>query len=485
MQQTSNFLTYSPLESIAKRKGYHWFVVFTVCIGAFMAALDASVINLALPSLAQQYHVTMSDIEWISLVYLLTLASLVIPFGRIADLFGRRLMYTAGFSVFLISSLFCGLSPSLTVLLISRVFQAIGAAMLQANSVSIITACTPVGHRGKAIGIQAGAQGIGLSLGPVIGGALLSMGDWRWLFYVNIPIGIAGTILAFLLLPQDQPNRKRETFDYWGFLFLTPALILIVFVLNRGQLAGWSSPVIGLSLFSALIAMTAFIREERRSRSPIMDFELFKDRVFVTGNISSFLSFTVMYGILLLSPFLMESEFHLSIVTAGLYLAVVPIGMTVFTPISGFLADRFGVRFPVVMGMSAVVAGCALLALIRDGNEIGLLLSGLSLLGIGMGIFTPPNNSNIMGSVKPDRLGVAGATLNMSRTLGMGMGVTLSGALFQFALLFLPATKGLNMAAYRLSFVFICFISLAALLITVLRKKTHQRYSEEFIEYYI
>ncbi|ULO05649.1 MFS transporter [Paenibacillus sp. 19GGS1-52] len=483
---SKKIFAYSPSESLINRKGYHWLVVFTVCIGAFMAALDASIINLALPTLVRQFGISMSDAEWISLVYLLTLASLVIPFGRLADMFGRRWMYAAGFSVFLFSSLLCGLSSSLTMLLLSRVLQAIGAAMLQANSVSIITASTPLKHRGKAIGIQASAQGIGLSLGPVIGGAFLSIGDWRWLFFVNIPIGIIGTILAVLLLPKDIRGRKREPFDYWGVSFLIPALVMIVYVLNKGEIKGWTSPIIILCLFTGLLALTSFIREERRSNSPLLDLNLFKNNIFLTGNVSSFLSFTAMYGVLLLSPFLIESEFHTTIAMTGFYLSFVPIGMTVFTPVSGFISDRFGIRFPAIMGMSAVFGGCILLAFIQNEQDTPLLLSGLLLVGIGMGIFTPPNNSHIMGSVPKERLGVAGATLNMSRTIGMGMGVTLSGMLYQISLRLLPATsKQSNITAYRISFVLIGLLSAAALFIALFQKRSEHKYSEEFIEYYI
>ena len=211
MSQLSHFRDYSPPERITSRRGYHWLVVSTVCIGAFMAALDASIINLALPSLMRQFGIGMAKAEWISLVYLLTLSALVIPFGRLADLFGRRWMYAMGFFVFLVSSVACGAAPGFAGLLIARVFQAVGAAMLQANSVSIITAATPAAHRGRAIGIQASAQGIGLSVGPVIGGALLSLGDWRWLFYVNVPIGIAGTVLAVLLLPAGRAGRNKAS----------------------------------------------------------------------------------------------------------------------------------------------------------------------------------------------------------------------------------------------------------------------------------
>ncbi|SFJ92195.1 drug resistance transporter, EmrB/QacA subfamily [Paenibacillus sp. UNC496MF] len=486
MSQLSHLWDYSPPERITSRSGYHWLVVSTVCIGAFMAALDASIINLALPSLMRQFGIGMAKAEWISLVYLLTLSSLVIPFGRLADMFGRRWMYATGFFVFLVSSVACGVAPGFAGLLVARIFQAIGAAMLQANSVSIITAATPAAHRGKAIGIQASAQGIGLSLGPVIGGALLSLGDWRWLFYVNVPIGIAGTILAVLLLPRDT-GRRKESFDYWGLVFLLPALIMMVYVLNSGLAQGWTSPFILLCVFTAMLALASFVREEQRSYAPLMDLSLFRDKIFRYGNLTSFLSFTVMYGVLLLSPFLMETGFRLDAVTAGLYLSLVPIGMTICTPISGYLADRFGVRVPAIGGTALLLLGSGLLAVIHGGGETALLLLGLWLTGCGMGMFTPPNNSQVMGNVPADRLGVAGATLNMSRTMGMGMGITLSGMLYQSALRILPASQEpVNFYAFQASYGLIGLLSAVTLAIWLIRRNAREKYSSEaYIEYHI
>ncbi len=188
-----------------------------------MAALDASIINVALPNLEQQFHTGMNEIEWVSLSYLLSLASTILIFGRLADMFGRKWLYTLGFVIFSISSLFCGLAPSLSILIVCRVIQGIGAAMLQANSVSIITSATPKDDLGKAIGIQASAQGIGLSLGPVAGGAILSLISWKWMFFINFPVGIIGTLLGIMFLPKDPVMNKRKKFDFGGALLLIPS----------------------------------------------------------------------------------------------------------------------------------------------------------------------------------------------------------------------------------------------------------------------
>jgi EmrB/QacA subfamily drug resistance transporter len=473
------------LSIVRNRRGYHWFVVFTVCIGAFMAALDASIINVALPTLQQKFQVNMNLIEWVSLIYLLSLASMIITFGRIADLFGRRWMYTSGFLVFLFGSLMCGLASSISLLLLWRVVQAIGAAMLQANSVSIITAITPQADRGKAIGIQASAQGIGLSLGPAIGGALISYWDWRWLFFVNIPIAVIGTILACLLLPKDEVKSKKEHFDYWGFLFLTPSIVSLMYVLNMGVKKGWTSDVILLCCLIAFLGFLAFVREETQSKSPLVDFTLFKESAFTLGNLSSVMSFTIMYVVLLLTPFFMEDVLQYKTLTSAILLTIIPLGMTLFTPISGSLSDRFGMRTPTMFGIGFATLGCILLAL--GGNTYGsiFMIVGLFLVGAGMGMFTPPNNSNVMGSAPAGRLGIAGGILNMSRTIGMGLGVSLGGLSYQTFLNFYgnhdEPTKQVMILAFRSSYWGVAILGAITFLLATFRKQANQPHPDYFI----
>jgi EmrB/QacA subfamily drug resistance transporter len=420
-----------PLRTIRNRKGYHWFVVGTVCVGAFMAALDASVINIALPTLRRHFHTSMYIVVWVSLAYLLTLAGLIIPFGRLADMFGRRWMYSLGFSVFIFGSLLCGISPNLPLLLTARIVQAIGAAMLQANSVSIITAATPANARGRAIGIQASAQGIGLSIGPAVGGALITFLNWRWIFFVNLPIGLIGTVLGILLLPRDQKATVREHFDFAGALWFIPAVVSLIYFMNVGLTSGWLSKYVVASYCLFMVGAWFFVRVERNSPCPMVDLSLFRNRAFSIGGLTGVLSFAVMYAVLYLCPFYFDNVLHIDPFLSGLYLTLIPIGMTILTPISGLIADRLGARSPTILGMVASTLGCLLLCFIRAEVDIPVVLVGLLLVGIGLGMFTPPNNSSVMNSAPLNRLGVAGGILNMARTLGMGLGVTLGGFCYQ------------------------------------------------------
>lgn len=423
-----------PLRSVHRRANYHWFVVATVCVGAFMAALDSSIVNIALPIMKRDFHTHMRIIEWVSLSYILALAALIVPFGRLADIFGRRWMYITGFGVFIIGSFMCGFAPTFTVLILSRVLQAVGAAMLQANSVSIITATTPPRARGKAIGIQASAQGVGLSLGPVIGGTLVTLVGWRWIFYVNVPVGIIGIALGVLLLPEDAKKVIHEKFDLFGALCLAPTLIALIYMLNTGTQAGFASPLMVISYIVMVVGLSAFIFIESRVRAPIVDFALFRNHTFLFGNIAVTLSFAVMYAVLFLAPFYLDNVHKMSALTSGLFLTVVPLGMTLFTPISGAIADKVGAKLPTVIGILMAFVGAGLLSVFSVIYLPVLFVIGLFFVGSGMGMFTPANNSQVMGSAPPNRLGISGGVLNMSRTLGMGIGVTVGGMSYQLFL---------------------------------------------------
>lgn len=415
-----------PLERIVRREDYHWLVVGTVCIGAFMAALDASIVNVALPTMGRAFHAG-SGIGWVLIAYLLTLASLLTVIGRWADLVGRRPLYTLGFLVFIIGSAACGAAVNLPMLIGARVFQAAGAALLQANSVSIITAAVPSQSRGRAIGIQGSALAVGMSVGPAVGGTLIALFGWQSIFYVNIPVGLAGLLVGALVLPLDRPQRGQATFDWVGSLLFTPFLIGLMMWLEEGERWGWGSFLsVGVFVASVLL-LFAFIRWEKKAAAPLIDLRLFKIPVFSIGNASGLLSYAVMFGVLVLMPYYFERVLAFSTAMAGLLLTAVPLGMTLTAPIAGRLADQFGSRFLTVVGM-LLAAGSAIFLGLGTGIRTNVLwlIVELFVVGVGLGIFTPPNNSSVMGSLPGDRLGVGGGILNMARSLGMAVGTAIS-----------------------------------------------------------
>ncbi len=425
----------TPTPPVAPQSINHWRVVGTVCIGAFMAALDASIVTVAIPTLHTFFHAPVGVVGWVAIAYLLTLSSLLIIFGHLADRIGRARMYAYGFTVFIIGSALCGLAPSIMVLIVSRILQASGAAMLQANSVALVTAYTPPRERGRAIGVQAAAQALGLSAGPAVGGGLLALFSWRALFYVNLPIGILGTLLALRFLPKDPEAGVSEPFDYAGAGMMIVGLVLFMWALNQGYLLGWGSWPIIASFVVAVLACYLFVRRQLGISHPILDLTLFRNWVFSSGNVSGLLSYTLLYGTLFLGPFELQLVQHLPISQEGLVLTAVPVAMTVLSPISGRLADRFSAKDLSLVGMAIGTVGAFWLAFTAGAASIADTLTGLVLVGIGVGLFTPPNNSSVMGVVPRARLSSAGGFLNMARSLGMSIGVAVAGSLYAGMLL--------------------------------------------------
>ncbi len=425
-----------PSPRFTKKPNYIWYVVATVCVGAFMAAVDASIVNVAIPTLQGSFHATAGDASWVLIAYLLTLASAVTAIGRFADMIGRRPLYTFGFLVFIIGSALCGAALSLPMLIASRVLQALGAAMLQANSVAIITATVPASVRGKAIGFQGSAQAVGLSIGPAVGGALIALFGWRAIFYVNVPVGIVGTLLGAFILPKDRPGDSHAPFDWGGMAYFAGFLVSIMLALTEGPDWGWTALSI-LGLFAlGLVLLWLFIRREAGFPSPMVRLELFRIKTMTIGNITGLLSYAAMFGTLVLMPYFLKEVLAFPEATIGLLLTPVPVAMTVLAPIAGGLADRYGSRVLTTSGMGLTTVGCLLLGItLGSGVSIPIVVGELLLVGAGLGLFTPPNNSSVMGSSPKEHLGVAGGILNMSRSLGMSFGTAFSLAVMTAILL--------------------------------------------------
>lgn len=466
-----------------------WQVVGTVCIGAFMAALDASVVTIALPTLHGYFQTSTSVVDWVSVAYLLTLSSLLLILGRFADHFGRSRMYTFGFAVFIVGSALCGAAPSVVALIGFRVLQAVGAAMLQVNSVALVTQYTPPAQRGRAIGIQGAAQALGLSAGPAIGGALIALSGWRSIFYVNVPVGLLGILMAQRLLPRDVDVKPLDGFDRVGSVLMILAMVGIIWPLNDGYRIGWSSPATWGSLAIGLAAAAAFIRQERLAKAPLLNMAFFKNHTFFTGNISGMLSYAVMYGTLFLWPWEFKTVQHLPVSQGGLILTAVPIAMTVLSPIAGRSADRIGGKSLTIVGMAISAGGAVLLALSTAQTSLVPIIVGLTLVGAGMGLFTAPNNSSVMGVVPRHDLSSAGGFLNMARSLGMSLGVALAGTIFASILLGALGTESVSPAqapiasqALSVAYLAVAIAAIVAAIISALRPRSSASSGDESVQ---
>ncbi len=410
-----------------------WLAVGTVCIGAFMGQLDASIVTVAYPTLHSAFHVGLGAVTWVGLTYLLVLVALVTAVGRVADMIGHKLLYTYGFMVFIAGSALCGLAPSLGALDGFRAVQAVGAAMLQANSVAIIALAMPPERLGRAIGIQGTAQALGLAFGPTVGGLLIALGGWRLIFFVNVPVGVIACLLAWFLIPRSRHLQRVTSFDWAGLGLFVPAVAALLLAITsladgRGRA---SAEVAGLLAGCAALG-GLFLLREWRARDPLLDLRLFRRVAFSAGISSGLLSYLVMFGALYAVAFYLEG------------------GPQHLTPgITGLEAERHATR---LRGGGALrrarrrPAWWTYPDRRRDaacGGEPGgprplhpagaLLLLPLAGLGGGLGIFTPANNTAIMGAVPRQQAGVASGVLNMTRGMGTAMGKAFAALILSLA----------------------------------------------------
>jgi EmrB/QacA subfamily drug resistance transporter len=404
----------------------HWFVVGTVCIGAFMGQLDASIVTVALPRMGRDLHATQGSVEWVALAYLLVLVATVATVGRIADAVGRKLLYVYGFGVFTIGSALCGLAPTLAILIAARVLQAVGAAMLQANSVALIAEAVPRSMLGKAIGIQGSAQALGLALGPAIGGILLSLAGWRFIFLVNLPAGALGLALGWFLVPRSRSRRALGEADGLGAALLALAATGPLVYLSLAGQNGYGDPVLLACLAGGIAAATAFVRRERRAPAPLIDLSFLRRPGLAAGLRTGMVSYLALFGALFIVPFYLSAERD-SATLIGLQLAVLPVSIGITAPTAGRLVNRVGTRILTTGGL--VLAGAGLLEIAVWHDTPGMLI-GLAVVGLGLGLFTPANNAAVMSASPPGHAGLTGGLLNMTRGLGTALGVALAGALF-------------------------------------------------------
>ena len=404
-------------------------MLLVTTIGAFMSPFDGSVVTIAIPSIASSIKLGLESAVWIPLAYLLLLTLLLINVGRLADLHGRKRFYTLGFALFTIGSILCGLSRSDVQLIGFRVLQGAGAAFIAANSTAIVTDVFPTEGRGRALGINTMAVYTGLTVGPVLGGFLVQAFGWRSIFFVNVPIGILVIVLITLKLKQTSPNILGAKFDLPGAATLSVALAASLIVLTLGGVYGWSSALTIILVALSIGMFVLFLRIERLTPFPTLDLSLFsKNRLFAAANATAFLSYIAVIGVTLTIAIYLETIKGLSPEIAGLYLTAQALPMALFSPLSGWLSDRFGSRTLATIGMGCATVGLFLFSELNVESSMADVVLRLVIVGIGFGLFSSPNTSAVMGSIGPEKLGVAAGTLGTMRFMGQSIGLAMLGA---------------------------------------------------------
>jgi len=407
-----------------------WLVLVAIGMATYMSALDTSVVNTVLPVITDYFHSDVATIEWVVTSYLLVISGLLLTVGRLGDMRGNKNTYVTGFAIFVIGSLLCGLSPSPIYLILSRCFQALGAAMLYANAPAILTKTFPPEQRGRALGLQASMTYLGLTTGPFLGGWLSDTFGWHSIFFINITVGLFATWLAWKVVPKDVPSDKHEQFDLAGASTFTIGLIALLYALNQGHNFGWTSPII-ISLFTGSIGtLGIFLFIESRVSNPMLDLSLFQTRMFSISTISPILNYICIYSILFLTPFYLIHARGLSASQAGLILTAQPVIMMLTAPFSGSLSDKIGSRMPTTLGLFIFGSGLFMLSRLTLTSDFAFVVISLAICGLGTGMFVPPNNSALMGAAPRNRQGIASGILALARNVGMVLGIGLTGAIF-------------------------------------------------------
>jgi EmrB/QacA subfamily drug resistance transporter len=406
-----------------------WAVLSTVLVGVFMAMIDSSVVNVALPTMVGALHTDFASIQWVPLSYMLTVTCLMMLVGRLADLWGKRAIYAAGYVVFTMASLLCGLASGLETLIASRVLQGVGAATIMAIGPAVLVETFPPRERGRAIGITGSVVSLGIILGPTVGGMLLKHAGWSWIFFLNLPLGVLGTILVLRLVSPARPER-RERFDLLGAFTLSLALLGLLLGLTVGQ-----KPQLGAAIPAGLfalgaVALATFLYVELKAPSPLVDLRLFRNGTFSANLAASFLSFITVAGTVVLMPFYLQDVLKADPQSAGLALAAMPVVLGVVAPIAGSLSDRHGTARVSAVGLVFVGLGFLLLRTLNtETSLLGYVLRFLPV-GLGLGLFQSPNNSAILGSAPRERMGVASGLLAVARTLGQTTGIAVLTAVW-------------------------------------------------------
>ncbi|HEU5423685.1 MAG TPA: MFS transporter [Nitrolancea sp.] len=407
---------------------HKWFVLSVVSVGTFMATLDGSIVNISLPTIQSAFGVSLSAIEWVVVAYLLTVGTLLLPFGRAGELLGYKRVYVTGFVFFTAASVLCGLSLTIWMLVVFRIIQGIGASMLQAMGPAIVAATFGPRERGRALGLNSVSVSVGLSVGPTIGGILTEYGSWRWIFYINLPVGIFAILWAMRVLERER-HGGQDQFDIRGATLQLAALLSLLLALIEGQSWGWTSSLVVGLLAAFVVFGAAFIMTELRSPHPMLDLRLFKIRPFSAGNGALMISFAALFTATFLMPFFLIQGEGFSTLRAGLLLTPIPLTTMIFAPLSGALSDRIGQRIPATAGLAVMALGLYLLTGIRIGMPTWDLVVRLMVIGVGQGLFTSPNSSAVLGSVPRARLGTASATLAQMRIDGQAVGIAAAGAI--------------------------------------------------------
>ncbi len=458
---------------------YKWQILSNTSLATFVATVSISIVNIALPGISDYFGTTLGSVQWVVLIYLLLMSSLLLTFGRLGDMYGHKKVYLSGLAVFTLSSLLTSLAPDILSLIIFRGIQAIGASMIVAVIQAIIADSFAPNERGKAIGINSVFVSIGLAAGPSVGGLLMELYGWRSIFIVNVPVGILAFFWALRILPSKIGVKQK--FDVGGALTMFASLILLLLAMNLGGEWGWQTPRIVMIFMAAAVFIAIFIFLEARGEYPMIRLQLFKNRLFAAANAANMFCFMTQYAVVFLMPFYLVDILQLPSGQAGLVMAAMPLAMMFVAPASGILSDRMGSRLLSSMGMGVIAVGVFFLSSLKGGENLWHIVVMMAIIGVGAGLFAAPNTNAVMGSVAREQSGVASGMVATMRSVGQALGVAVTGAVYtgrtlyyteQFSGEGLPATNNILIMAQHDAFLVAVGLAVLGMIISLTRGKT-------------
>jgi len=405
-----------------------WVILFIVVMVTFMCTLDSSIVNVALPVMAKSLGVTSGGIQLVVTSYLIVISAAILVFGRLGDMLGKTKVFKFGIAIFTIGSLFCGITSSLSVLIIARVIQAIGAAATMANSQGIITGVFPANERGRALGITGTFVALGAMVGPALGGFIVDASSWEYIFLINIPIGIITLFYGLKILPKAHKTEKVKL-DGLGAILFAFAIIPLFVALGKGQEIGFTQPTILLAFLIATVSFIAFIIVEKKLKNPLLQLQIFENKLFSLSIFCGFISFVSIFCSIIIQPFYLQDVLKYSPAFTGLILIISPLVLSVVAPLSGHLSDKIGSEILTFIGLVVTSLGLLLMSTLNEQTSLISMVFFIVVMSIGNGLFQSPNNSLIMSTVSRDKLGIAGSINGLVRNLGMVCGIALSTTL--------------------------------------------------------
>jgi EmrB/QacA subfamily drug resistance transporter len=408
----------------AERK---WLILAAVMLGTIMGPIDGSIVNTVLPDIRRFFNTDISIAQWVPTIYLLTISCLILLYGRLGDMIGYKKIFIYGLAAFTVTSVLCGVSQSIWMLIVFRALQGLAAGMMMAVGFAIVTAAFPPLERGKAMGIFGICIAVGLGLGPTLGGLIAENLSWRYVFFINVPVGIVSVLWGRRIIPKGAANPGQRL-DWPGALITLVFLSSLLLYANRGEEWGWLSSSCMVLLVVAVVSGVAFVFVEKRSAQPMLNLALFNNRRLSFASLSALLSFMALYAVVFLTPFYLALVLHYSILKVGLVMAASPVATLFIAPASGVLSDRIGTRGFAFCGMAITALGMYFLSGLDSSAGAWDVIWRLVVVGAGMGMFQSPNNSAVMGSVPPWHLGIASGVLAAVRNVGMVLGLAVAGA---------------------------------------------------------